>query len=138
MPRNNLGQFQPGTCGNPRGRPRKMPRKISALQLRADFFAAGEVLIPIIENRERKLVPANVAIDMQLARKAASGDIRAIIEWNRKRQRLTQEYIKEQLEKLETLIKSEDIERKFPEDVTEEFLALTRGLRSTIDPDYLP
>jgi hypothetical protein len=90
MPRNKLGQFEPGTCGNPRGRPRKLPRKISARQLRTDFFAAGEVLIPIIENRERKLVPANVAIDMQLARKAASGDIRAIIEWNKKRQRLTQ------------------------------------------------
>jgi hypothetical protein len=122
----------------PAGRPRKLPRKISAEQLRSDFFEAGEMLLPIIENRERKLVPANVAIDKQLAIKAASGDLRAIVEWNKKRQRLTQEYIKEQLEKLETLIKSEDIERKFPEDVTEEFLALTRGLRSTMDPDYLP
>jgi hypothetical protein len=138
MPRNNVGQFQPGTCGNPRGRPRKLPRKISAEQLRSDFFEAGEMLLPIIENRERKLVPANVAIDKQLAIKAASGDLRAIIEWNKKRQRLTLEYIKNQLSLLETLIKSEDIERKFPEDVTEEFKALTRGLRLSIDPDFLP
>lgn len=138
MPRNKLGQFEPGTCGNPRGRPRKVPRKISAHQLTTDFFAAGEMLIPIIENRERKLVPANVAIDKQLAMKAASGDLRAIIEWNKKRQRLTQEYIKEQLGNLEALMKAEDIERKFPEDVTEEVKAVARNLRLTMDPDYLP
>jgi hypothetical protein len=138
MPRNKLGQFEPGTCGNPRGRPRKVPRKISVEQLRSDFFQAGETLVPIIENRERKLVPASVAIDKQLALKAASGDMRAIIEWKKTRQRLTLEYIREQLSLVETLLKSEDIERKFPEDVTEEFMALTRGLRLSIDPDYLP
>jgi hypothetical protein len=138
MTRNKLGQFEPGTCGNPRGRPRKVPRKISAQQLRADFFAAGEALIPMIENRERKLVPAAVVIDKQLALKAASGDIRAIVEWNRKRRTLTLEYVKEQLANLEALMKAEDIERKFPEDVTEEVLAVARSLRLTIDPDYLP
>jgi len=48
MPRNKLGQFAPGTCGNPRGRPRKLPRKTHPDLLRADFFEAGETLVPII------------------------------------------------------------------------------------------
>jgi len=138
MPRNKLGQFEPGTCGNPRGRPRKIPRKITVEQLRKDFFEAGETLVPILENGERKLIPASVAIDKQLTIRAASGDIRAIIEWKKTRHRLTLESVKEELGQLECLLKSEDIMRKFPEDVTEEFLALCRRLRLTIDPDYLP
>jgi hypothetical protein len=138
MSRNKLGQFEPGTCGNPRGRPRKVPRKISARQLRTDFFTAGETLVPIIENGARKLIPASVAIDKQLALKAASGDLRAIFEWKKTRQRLTLEYVKDQLETLEALMTVEDIERKFPEDVTEELLAVARSLRLAIDPDYLP
>src|ERR1051326_1381810 len=87
MPRNKLGQFEPGTCGNPRGRPRKIPRKITVEQLRKDFFEAGETLVPILENGERKLIPASVAIDKQLTIRAASGDIRAIIEWKKTRHR---------------------------------------------------
>jgi hypothetical protein len=70
--------------------------------------------------------------------KAASGDLRAIIEWKKTRQRLTLEYVKDQLETLEALTTVEDIERKFPEDVTEELLAVARSLRLAIDPDYLP
>ena len=138
MSRSKLGQFEPGTCGNPQGRPRKIPRKISVEQLRKDFFEAGETLVPILENGERRLIPASVAIDKQLTLRAASGDIRAIIEWKKTRQRLTLEHVKEQLEHIGCLMKSEDIVRKFPEDVTEEFLAAIRSLRLAIDPDYLP
>jgi hypothetical protein len=138
MSRNKLGQFEPGTCGNPRGRPRRMPRKISVQQLRTDFFEAGETLVPIIENGERKLIPASIAIDKQLTLKAASGNLRAIIEWKKTRRSLTLEYVKEQLGTLEALMEAEEIQRKFPEDVTEELLAVARSLRRTIDPDYLP
>jgi len=138
MPRNKLGEFEPGTCGNPRGRPRKLPRKIHPDILRADFFEAGETLVPIIENGRRKLIPASVAIDKQLTLKAASGDLRAIIEWNKMRQRHTLDHLKTQLDSLQQLLKSEEIVRKFPEDVTDEYKALTRNLRSVIDPDYLP
>jgi hypothetical protein len=138
MPRNKLGQFEPGTCGNPRGRPRKLPRKIHPDLLRADFFEAGETLVPIIKNGRRKFIPASVAIDKQLTLKAASGDLRAIIEWNKMRQRHTLDHLKTQLDYLQQLLKSEEIVRKFPEDVTDQYKALTRNLRSVIDPDYLP
>jgi hypothetical protein len=138
MSRNKLGQFEPGTCGNPRGRPRKLARKIRPELLRKHFFEAGETLVPIIENRRRKLVPASVAIDKQLAIKAASGDLRAVIEWKKTCQRHTLEYVKEQRDCLQQLLKSEEIVRKFPEDVTDEYKAATRNLRSLIDPDYLP
>ena len=137
MPRNKLGQFEPGTCGNPRGRPRKLPRKVRPDILRKEFFEAGETLVPIIENGKRKLIPARAAIDKQLALKAASGDLRAIIVWQKMCQRHTLEYVKEQLEYFQQLLKSEEIVRKFPEDVTDEYKALTRNLRSAIDPDYL-
>jgi hypothetical protein len=137
MSRNKLGRFEPGTCGNPRGRPRKIPRKVTSERLRKDFFEAAETLVPIIENGKRKLVPASVAIDKQLALKAASGNLRAIIEWKKTRQRHTWDYVKEQLEYFRQLMKSEDILRKFPEDVTDEYKAMTRNLRAAIDPDYL-
>lgn len=137
MPRNKLGQFEPGTCGNPRGRPRKLPRKVRPDILRKEFFEAGETLVPIIENGKRKLIPARVAIDKQLTLKAASGDLRAIIVWQKMCHRHTLEYVKEQLEYFQQLLKSEEIVRKFPEDVTEGYLAATKSLRSSIDPDYL-
>lgn len=85
MSRNKLGQFEPGTCGNPRGRPRKRPRKIHPDVLRNEFFEISETLVPIIENGRRKLIPASQAIDKQLVLKAASGDLRAILEWNKMR-----------------------------------------------------
>jgi Family of unknown function (DUF5681) len=137
MSRNKLGQFEPGTCGNLRGRPRKPTRKIHPDELRKDFFEAGDILVPIIEHGKRKLIPARVAIDKQLTLKAASGDLRAIIEWTKMRQRHTAEYVKGQLQCIDQLKKSEDIVRKFPEDVTDDYKALTKILRSTIDPDYL-
>ena len=137
MPRNKLGQFEPGTCGNPRGRPRKLPRKIRPEQLRKDFFDAGETLVPIIEKGKRKLIPASVAIDKQLVLKAASGNLRAILEWNKMRHRHTLDYVKTQLDCVEQLLKSEDTVRKFPEDVKDEYMAATKKLRAAIDPDYL-
>lgn len=138
MSRNKLGQFEPGTCGNPRGRPRKRPRKIHPDILRNEFFEISETLVPIIENGRRKLIPASLAIDKQLVLKAASGDLRAILEWNKMRQRHTSDYAKRQLDSMEQLLKSEAIVRMFPEDVTDQYMALTRNLRAAMDPDYLP
>ncbi len=138
MSRNKLGQFEPGTCGNPRGRPRKLPRKISPNELRKDFFEAGEILVPIIEKGKRKLIPASVAITKQLTFKAASGELRAIFEWMKMYQRHTVEYENLQREFVERLMKSEERVRKFPEDVTDQYKALTKSLRSIIDPYYLP
>ncbi len=137
MTRNKLGQFEPGTCGNPLGRPRKMPRRIHPDELRKEFLQAGETLVPVIENGKRKLIPASVAITKQLTLKAASGDLRAIFEWTKMYQRHTQEYESQQRELILQVMKSEDIIRKFPEDVTDEYKALTRNLRAAIDPNYL-
>jgi hypothetical protein len=138
MPRNKLGQFEPGTCGNPRGRPRKIPRKIRIEQLRKEFFEAAATLVPIIENGQRKLIPVHAAIDKQLALKAASGDMRAILAWTDMNRKHTTAYVKEQLQYYRRIMKSEEIVRKYPEDVTDEYKAALRSLRLTIDPDYLP
>ena len=96
MSRNKLGQFEPGTCGNPRGRPRKIPRKIRTEQIRKEFLEVAGTPIPIIEKGRRKLVPIRVAIGMQLAKKAASGDLRAILVWTDMDRKHTTEYVKEQ------------------------------------------
>ena len=138
MPRNNLGQFEPGTCGNPRGRPRKLPRKIHPDLLRADFFEISETLVPIIENGQRKLIPASLAIDKQLLLKAASGDLKAILEWNKMRDKHTLQYVNTQRACMEQLHQSEEIVRKYPEDVTDDYKLMTRRLRALTDPDYLP
>jgi Family of unknown function (DUF5681) len=138
MSRNKLGQFEPGTCGNSRGRPRKIPRKIRTEQIRKEFLEVAGTPVPIIENGRRKLIPIRVAIGMQLAKKAASGDLRAILAWTDMDRKHTTEYVKEQLEYHRQIMKSEEIVRKHPEDVTDEYMAMIRNLRATMDPDYLP
>lgn len=137
MSRNRKGHFEKGTSGNPKGRPRKAPHSISDGQLRRDFFDAAEMLVPIIEGNERKMLPARLAIDKQLVIKAVSGDMRAICEYNKRRERFTLEHVKSQLKNLELILASEDRIRMFPEDVTDEFKRALALLRMKIDPDYL-
>jgi hypothetical protein len=137
MSRNDLGQFEPGTSGNPRGRPRKKPQRIHPELLRRKFFEASETLVPIMKHGKREMVPASFLIEKQLALKAASGDMRAILEWMKMYQRHTLEYDKEQLKFAEHLRKAEERIRKFPEDVTDQFKTATRMMRSMIDPTYL-
>ena len=137
MSRNPKGQYDKGTSGNPKGRPRKRPHSISDSQVRRDFFDAAEMLVPIIEGNERKMIPARVAIDKQLVVKAASGDMRAICEYNKRRERYTLEHVQLQLKNLEVLFEGEDRIRMFPEDVTDEYKRVLGLLRTMIDPDYL-
>ena len=136
MARNKLGQFEKGTCGNPRGRPRKMPLRISDEQLRQDFFDAAETLIPIVENGKRKLIPARMAIEKQLILRAASGDMKAIIEYNKRRERYTLEHVKSQLSILEAIVDGEDSIQRFPEDVTDEFKRTVKLLNDSLDPYF--
>jgi hypothetical protein len=84
------------------------------------------------------LIPAHAAIDKQLALKAASGNLRAILAWTDMNRKHTTAYVKEQLQYHRRILKSEEIIRKHPEDVTDEYKAAVRNLRLTIDPDYLP
>jgi hypothetical protein len=136
MARNRYGQFEKGTCGNPRGRPRKMPLRISEDQLRERFFQAAETLIPVVQDGKRMLIPAREAIEQQLVRKAASGDMRAICEYNRRSDNYTMAHVKEQLGRLETICNGEDRIRQFPEDVTDEFKNALRLLRLSLDPYF--
>lgn len=136
MARNKFGQFEKGTCGNPRGRPRKMPMRISDEQLRQDFFAAAETPVSIVENGKRKIVPARVAIEKQLAIKAASGDMKAIVEFNKRNERFISEHIKLQLSNLEAIANAEDRLRDYPEDVTDEFKRALKLLKASLDPYF--
>jgi len=138
MTRNHLGQFEKGTSGNPRGRPRKVRHPVSNNQLRHDFFEAAETLVPVVEGNKRKLIPARAAIDKQLVLKAASGDMKAICEYNKRRERFTLEHVKEQLENLRVILDGEDRIRMFPEDVTDEFKRTVSSLRQVIDPHFSP
>ncbi|MGY3492327.1 hypothetical protein ACVIHH_001086 [Bradyrhizobium sp. USDA 4518] len=136
MPRNELGQFEKGTCGNPRGRPRKQPLEISTERLRREFFEAAETPITITENGRRKTISAHKAIDMQLIRKAVAGDLRAIVEYSKRHERFTLEHIKQQLTNVEAIANAEDRFRKFPEDVTDEMRLAVKHLRAELDPYF--
>jgi hypothetical protein len=106
--------------------------------LRQDFFEAAETLVPVLEGNKRKLIPARAAIDKQLVLKAASGDMRAIFEYNKRRERYTLEHVKEQLENLRVILAGEDRIRMFPEDVTDEFKRAISSLKQVIDPHFIP
>ena len=136
MVRNKFGQFEKGTCGNPRGRPRKMPLRISDEQLRQDFFDVAETPISIIENGKRKLIAAHMAIQKQLMLKAVSGDMRAIVEYNKRRERYCLEHVKLQLSNLQAIVNAEDRLRDFPEDVTDEFKQALKLLKAILDPYF--
>src|SRR5581483_5243464 len=119
--RNERGQFEKGVSGNPRGRPRNVRRPVCDFRLREDLFEAVETLVPIVEGGKRKLIPARVAIDKQLVLKAASGDMKAICEYNKRRDRFVVEHVKKQLDMLGLLLDGEERIRMYPEDVTDEF-----------------
>ena len=138
MARKTNGQFDKGTCGNPRGRPRKRPHSISDDEARRDFFEAAEMPVPIVLGNKREVVPARIAIDRQLVAKAASGDFRAMREFYKRKDRFVFEHVELQLKNLEVMCAAEDRIRIYPEDVTDEFKRLLAMLRKTIDPDYLP
>jgi Family of unknown function (DUF5681) len=138
LSRNHLGQFEKGVSGNPKGRPRKVRPRVCDFQLREDLFEAVETLVPIIEGGKRKLIPARVAIDKQLVLKAASGDMKAICKYNKRRDRFVLEHVKKQLDMLGLMMDGEDRIRMYPEDVTDEFKHIIHRLRLVIDPDYLP
>lgn len=134
--RNNFGQFEKGASGNPRGRPRNLRVTISDEQLRQDFFDVAETPVPIVQNGKRKLIPARLAIEKQLVLKAASGDLKAITEYNKRRERYTLEHVKLQLANLEAIASAESHLRKFPEDVTDEMKHALKLLMAALDPHF--
>jgi hypothetical protein len=136
MARNTLGQFEKGTCGNPRGRPRKLPPEITDQKLRRDFFDVAETPIQIVENGKRRSISAHMAIDKQLVKKAVLGETRAMSEYYKRRDRLTMEHVKEQLDLFDQILKHEDHIRKFPEDVTDECKRLLGLLKASMDPHF--
>ncbi|MDF0578915.1 hypothetical protein [Bradyrhizobium yuanmingense] len=96
------------------------------------------MLVPIVVGNKREMIPARIAIDKQLVIKAVSGDMRAICEYGKRRDRYTLEHVSQQLKSLELIFEAEDRIRMFPEDVTDEYKRVLALLRMKIDPDYLP
>lgn len=138
MNRNAKGQYPKGTSGNLRGRPRKQPHPISDDQVRRDFFEAEDMLVPVVIGNKREMIPARTAIDKQLVIKAVSGDVRAMTQYYKRKDKFIVEYVNQQLENLRVIVESEDRLRQFPEDVTDEFKKALSLLKQSIDRHYYP
>lgn len=69
--KNNRGWFKKGVSGNPKGRPRGSRNQSSLFE---DIVNAP---VPVTENGKRKIITKREASLIQLANKAASGDLRA-------------------------------------------------------------
>jgi hypothetical protein len=138
MSRDDKGRFT--DCGNPNGRPKALKytptTEIGHSVQRNDFFEIDNAPITISENGKRKQISLRKAIYQKLGYSAASGNIRAAIEWNKMRTRFIVEYVDEQLSMLDQIIKSEKIARDFPENVTDQFLDCMRTLRMMLAPEY--
>ncbi|MDN3275962.1 hypothetical protein QWJ07_16995 [Frankia sp. RB7] len=106
--------------------------------MRADFFDAADMPVPVIEGNKRRMIPAREAIDKQLMLKAASGNIQAMREYYKMRDRHTLEYVNHQLTSLWLIMEGKDRIRDFPEDVTDEFKQTLRLLEMRIDKNFLP
>ena len=68
--------------------------------------------------------------------KAASGDMRANIEYHKRRERYCLEHVKLQLSNLEAIANAEDRLKHFPEDVTDEFKLALKLLKAQLDPYF--
>jgi hypothetical protein len=134
--RNERGQFEKGVSGNPKGRPRKQPRMIWDEKVRNGFFDAADSLVGVVERGKHKRIPAHEAIELRLAQLAASGDLPAIKEFNKRRDRFTAEHVQEQLSRLDTICDMIDKIRRFPEDVTDDFKEALKQLRASLDPYF--
>lgn len=136
MSRDSLGRFKPGSTGNPHGRPRKAVREISHEQVRKDFFEVDNEEVEINESGVRRKIPLGIAIVKQLAGKAARGDIRAIVEYNKLRNRYVADFVDDQLALMEQCLKSEKLARQMPEDVTDEYLEGIQRARAMLAPGF--
>jgi hypothetical protein len=127
-------------CGNPNGRP-KAPKYVSTPGIahsvkRDDFFYIDNTPIPVSENGKRKLISLRKAIYQKLAYSAASGNIRAAVEWNKLRTQYVSEYVDEQLAMVAQILKSEKTARDFPEDATDKFLECLNRLKMMLGQGY--
>jgi hypothetical protein len=139
MSRDKNGRFT--DCGNLKGRPKTLkytpPAVIGPNLERDDFFEVDNSPVTVTEkNGKRKQVSFREAIYRTHAYSAASGNIRAAIEWNKMRTRFIAQYVDEQMSMLAQIIESEKIARHAPEDVTDKFHEVLKNLKSMLGPGY--
>jgi hypothetical protein len=138
MSRDKNGRFT--DCGNPNGRPKALkytpPAVIGPNLERDDFFEVDNSPVTLTENGKSKQISVRMAIYRKIAYKAASGDIRAAVEWNKMRTRFVSEYVDEQMSMLAQIMESDKIARHSPEDVTDKFLETLKNLKSMLGPGY--
>ena len=134
MARNERGQFMPGESGNPYGRPRKVKPDMFEDTDRNIFFEIDNEEIPVNVGGRPVKMTMRKAIDRRMALKAASGNDRAAVEWSKRRDRYLKKYAQETAETIELLAERTQRIKDFPEDVTDEYINVTRICLEQLHP----
>ena len=134
MARDEHGRFLPGESGNPYGRPRKVEPDMFEDTDRTAFFEIDNEEIPVGLNGRPVKMTTRKAIDKRMALAAAGGNIRAAIEWTKRRDRYISKVAKETGETIEQLVKSIEVVQNSPEDVTDDYLNALKSSLENLHP----
>jgi hypothetical protein len=135
MARDEHGRFLPGASGNRFGRPRKIVNTdVDEDSDREAFFDIDNEVIPITVGGRKVKMTIRKAIDRQMALKAASGHLPAMIQWSKRRDRYIKQLVEQTGRLIEQLVEGAERIKDNPEDVTDDYIEVVKACIAGLNP----